>query len=58
MTDYSKMPLGALKDFRSMAECAKIRAEADGDTEKYNRLCDKLDMINAEIAKREGEDHE
>ena len=50
--DYSKMTLGALKDMKSMAECALIRAEVNEDIEKYKRMYDKLDRINSEIEKR------
>ena len=50
--DYSNLPLGALEDLKSMAECALIRAEVDEDIAKYNKMHDKLEMINAEIKKR------
>lgn len=54
--DYSKMPLGALEDMKSMAECALLRAEVDEDTDKYKRMHDKLDTINAEIEKKKGKE--
>ena len=56
--DYSKMPLGALEDMKSMAECSLIRAEVDEDTDKYKRMRDKLDTINAEIGRKRGNEHE
>lgn len=56
--DYSKMPLGALEDLKSMAECALIRAETDEDIDKYKRMHDKLDTINAEIEKKRGKEHD
>lgn len=57
MIDYSKLPLGALKDLKSMIECALIRAEVDEDIDKYKRMHEKLTMIHAEIEKR-GREHE
>lgn len=50
--NYSNLPLGALEDFKSMAECALVRAEVDEDIAKYNKMHDKLEMINAEIERR------
>lgn len=51
--DIKKIPLPALKDLRSMVECAKIRAEVDGDIERYKKHSEKLKEINEEIRKRE-----
>ena len=50
--DYSNLPLGSLEDFKSMAECALVRAEVDEDIAKYKKMHDKLEMINAEIERR------
>lgn len=53
MIDIKKAPIGALKDYQSMLECALIRAEVDEDISRYKKIKDDLEKVNEEISVKE-----
>lgn len=51
--DIKKAPIGALKDYQSMLECALVRAEVDEDISKYKKIKDDLKKVEEEISAKE-----
>lgn len=49
MIDITKAPIEVLNDYKSMLECALVRAETSEDIPRYKKIKSDLDKVKKEI---------